>query len=169
MGFIDKQCKLAPPTALAVHSAHRSLPAAEPHPPPLRRTCHLRSADFQLQGLLKLQFRDRLCIRTRCTQASSTCGPRNNSSGRPCATTPSSRYWCKCTSGMRQGGAQITRRRSGLLAPCLCPLPLWRCISCTAVPVTRFRQPASVTYLVISRCLVNLCRTSTSYRGNCSL
>ena len=27
--------------------------------------CHLRSADLQPQGLIKLQFRDRLCIRTR--------------------------------------------------------------------------------------------------------
>ena len=26
--------------------------------------CHLRSADLQLQGLIKLQVRDRLCIRT---------------------------------------------------------------------------------------------------------
>ena len=27
--------------------------------------CHLRSADLQPQGLIKLQFWDRLCIRTR--------------------------------------------------------------------------------------------------------
>ena len=27
--------------------------------------CHLRSADSQPQGLIKLQFRDRLCIRIR--------------------------------------------------------------------------------------------------------
>ena len=27
--------------------------------------CYLRSADLQPQGLVKLQFRDRLCIRTR--------------------------------------------------------------------------------------------------------
>ena len=27
--------------------------------------CHLRSAALQPQGLIKLQFRDRLCIRTR--------------------------------------------------------------------------------------------------------
>ena len=27
--------------------------------------CHLRSADLQPQGLIKLQFRNRLCIRTR--------------------------------------------------------------------------------------------------------
>ena len=27
--------------------------------------CHLRSADLQPQRLIKLQFRDRLCIRTR--------------------------------------------------------------------------------------------------------
>ena len=41
-----------------------TLPAPEPHPPALRRMCHLRSADLQPQGLIKLQFRDRLCIRT---------------------------------------------------------------------------------------------------------
>ena len=27
--------------------------------------CYLRSADLQPQGLIKLQFRERLCIRTR--------------------------------------------------------------------------------------------------------
>ena len=30
--------------------------------------CHLRGADLQPQGLIKLQFRDRLCIRTRGVQ-----------------------------------------------------------------------------------------------------
>ena len=50
--------------ALADHNAHRTLPAPEPHPPTLRRMCHLRSAALQPQGLIKLQFRDRLCIRT---------------------------------------------------------------------------------------------------------
>ena len=51
--------------ALAVHNTHRTLPAPEPHPPTLRRMCHLRSADLQPQHPIKLQFRDRLCIRTR--------------------------------------------------------------------------------------------------------
>ena len=31
----------------------------------LRRMCHLRTADLQTQRLIKLQFRDRLCICTR--------------------------------------------------------------------------------------------------------
>ena len=30
--------------------------------------CHLRSADLQPQGLIKLQFRNRLCIRTRAVR-----------------------------------------------------------------------------------------------------
>ena len=33
--------------ALAVHNTHRTLPAPEPHPPTLRRMCHLRSPDLQ--------------------------------------------------------------------------------------------------------------------------
>ena len=59
--------------------------------------CHLRSADLQPQRLIKLQFRDRLCICTRSTQASSTCAPRNTSPDRPRATTPSSAHRCICT------------------------------------------------------------------------
>ena len=49
---------------MAVYNAHRTLPAPAPHPPALRRWCHLRSADLPLQRLIKLRFRDRLCIRT---------------------------------------------------------------------------------------------------------
>ena len=52
-------------TALAVHNSQGTLLAPEPHPPTLRRMCHLRSADLQPQGLIKLQARNRLCIRTR--------------------------------------------------------------------------------------------------------
>ena len=33
--------------ALAVHNAHRTLPAPAPHSPTFRRMCHLRSADLQ--------------------------------------------------------------------------------------------------------------------------
>ena len=49
---------------MAVYNAHRTLPAPEPRPAALRRWCHLRSADLPLQRLIKLRFRDRLCIRT---------------------------------------------------------------------------------------------------------
>ena len=105
--------------ALAPHNTHHTLQAPEPHPPARRRMCHLRSADSLPQVLIKLQFRERLCIRTRCTQASSTCGLRNNSSGRPCASISYSRYWrkCTCAAGPRQNGAQIQRCRCGMLAP----------------------------------------------------
>ena len=51
--------------ALAVHNSHRTLPEPDPHPPTLRRWCDLRSADLQPQGLIKLQFRNRVCIRPR--------------------------------------------------------------------------------------------------------
>ena len=34
--------------ALAVNNAHCTLPAPEPHPPTLRRMCHLRSDQSQL-------------------------------------------------------------------------------------------------------------------------
>ena len=54
--------------ASAVHNAYRTLPAPAPHPPTLRRMEHLRSADLQPQRLIKLQFRDRLCIRTRAVR-----------------------------------------------------------------------------------------------------
>ena len=52
-------------SAQAIHNIHRTLPAPKPHPPTLRRICHLRSADLQPQDLIKRQFRDWLCIRTR--------------------------------------------------------------------------------------------------------
>jgi len=51
--------------AMAVHNSHRTLPAPAPHPPTLRRMCHLRSADLQPQDLIKFQFRERLRIRAR--------------------------------------------------------------------------------------------------------
>jgi len=50
---------------MAVHNSHRTLPAPAPHPPTLRRMCHLRSADLQPQDLIKFQFRERLRIRAR--------------------------------------------------------------------------------------------------------
>ena len=49
---------------MAVYNAHRTLPAPALRPPTLRRMCHLRSAGLRPQGLLRLQFQDRLCIRT---------------------------------------------------------------------------------------------------------
>ena len=50
---------------LAVHNAYRSLQAPAPRPPTLRRWCHLRSASLSARRLIKIQIRDRLCIRTR--------------------------------------------------------------------------------------------------------
>ena len=49
---------------VAGRNLHRTLPAPEPRPAALRRWCHLRSADLPLQRLIKLRFRDRLCIPT---------------------------------------------------------------------------------------------------------
>ena len=51
--------------ALAVHNSQYTLPASESHLHTFRRMCHVRSADLQLEGLIKLQLRDRICIRTR--------------------------------------------------------------------------------------------------------
>ena len=51
--------------ALAVHNSHRTLPAPEPYRFTLRHMCHFCSADLQPQGLIKLQVRNRRCIRTR--------------------------------------------------------------------------------------------------------
>ncbi len=51
-------------SALAVQNSPGTLPATEPRPRTHRRMYRLRSADLQPQGLIKLQFGDRLCIRT---------------------------------------------------------------------------------------------------------
>ena len=48
--------------------AYRTLPAPALRPPTLRHMCHLRTADLQTQCLIKLHFRDRLCIRGRGRQ-----------------------------------------------------------------------------------------------------
>ena len=48
----------------AGNNAHRTLPAPAPHPPTLRRRCHLRSAVLKPYGLIKLQFRNQLCSGT---------------------------------------------------------------------------------------------------------
>jgi len=53
-------------TALLVHTIHRTTPAPGPHQSTLRPLCHLYSAKLPPQGLVKLQFRDRL----RCHPAS---------------------------------------------------------------------------------------------------
>ncbi len=42
-----------------------ALPAATPHLPTLRRVCHSYSEELPTKHLIKLQFRDRLCIRMR--------------------------------------------------------------------------------------------------------
>ncbi len=41
-----------------------TLPAVTPRRLTLRRVCHYRIAELPTQRLIKLQFRDRLCIRT---------------------------------------------------------------------------------------------------------
>ena len=50
---------------LAHQTTHRTTAAPASSPPPLRRICHLYSADLPPQCLVKLQFRYRLCIDTR--------------------------------------------------------------------------------------------------------
>ena len=51
--------------ALAALNIQCALPAAAPRLPMLRRVCHYCSAELPTQCLIKLQLRDRLCIRTR--------------------------------------------------------------------------------------------------------
>ena len=51
--------------AVAANNSHPALQAPELRSPTLRGLCHLRSADLQPLSLIKLQFQDRLCIRTR--------------------------------------------------------------------------------------------------------
>ena len=51
-------------TDLADHTSHRTTPAPDPHQSTLRRMYHLYSAGLSPQCLVKLQFRDRLCIDT---------------------------------------------------------------------------------------------------------
>ena len=52
---------------LAAHTTRRTTPAPDPHQTTLRRMCHLFSAGLP-QCLVKLQFRDRLCIDTGVVQ-----------------------------------------------------------------------------------------------------
>ena len=62
--------------------AYRTLPAPALRPPTLRRMCHLRSAGLRPQGLLRLQFQDRLCARGRAMQQpmhAVACGARRGS------------------------------------------------------------------------------------------
>ena len=68
--------------ALAFDNPHRTLQAPAPRPPTARHICHSRSADLQPRGLIRLQFRDRLCIRTRAMQQpmhAIACGARRGS------------------------------------------------------------------------------------------
>ena len=53
---------------LAHHTTHRTTPAPASSPPALRRMCNFHSAGLPPQCLVKLQFRDRLCIDTRIVQ-----------------------------------------------------------------------------------------------------
>ena len=55
-------------TESADHTTHRTIQAPDPHQFTLRRMCHLYSAGLPPQCLVKLQFRDRLCIDTRIVQ-----------------------------------------------------------------------------------------------------
>ena len=52
-------------TELVAHTTHRTKPAPGPHQSTLRRMCNFYSAELPSQCLVKLQFRDRLCIDTR--------------------------------------------------------------------------------------------------------
>jgi len=49
---------------LADYTTHRTAQAPAPHQSALRRMCHLYSAGLPPHCLVKLQFRDRLCIDT---------------------------------------------------------------------------------------------------------
>ena len=53
---------------LADYTTRRTTPAPDPHQSTLRRMCHLYSAGLPAQCLVKLQFRDRLCIDTHIVQ-----------------------------------------------------------------------------------------------------
>ena len=53
---------------LAAHTTHCTTPAHFSHQSALRRMCHLYSAGLPAQCLVKLQFRDRLCIDTHIVQ-----------------------------------------------------------------------------------------------------
>ena len=52
-------------TALAVNNTHRTNPASDPHLSTLRHINHFCIAELPTQRLIKLQVRDRHCIRTR--------------------------------------------------------------------------------------------------------
>ena len=52
-------------TDLAAHTTHRTAPAPDPHQSTLRRMCLFYSAGLPPQGLVELQYRDRICIVTR--------------------------------------------------------------------------------------------------------
>ena len=53
---------------LADHTTHRTTAAPDPHQSALRHMCHLYSTGLPPQCLVKLQFRDRLCIDTGVVQ-----------------------------------------------------------------------------------------------------
>ena len=91
---------------------------------------HLCYAILLPQGLIKLRFQDRLCIRTRSTQF------------RPAAPPPHlvrTDADAHAHSAPPRSGVQITPRRSALRAPCLCSRPLWR----PALPASRCLPHAS--------------------------
>ena len=91
---------------------------------------HLRYAILLPQGLIKLRFQDRLCIRTRSTQF------------RPAAPPPHlirTDADAHAHSAPPRSGVQITPRRSALPAPCLCSRPLWH----AALPTSQCLPPDS--------------------------
>ena len=57
-------------TDLAAHTTRRTTPVPSPHQSALRRMRHLYSAGLPPQCLVKLQFRDRLCIDAPIVQQS---------------------------------------------------------------------------------------------------
>ena len=69
------------------------------HPPTLCRMCHLGSADLQPRRLIKLQFRDRLCARTR--------GVQQLMHARACGARLGSRCWLSAL-GLRRAAAYHT-------------------------------------------------------------
>ena len=75
-----------PPSALLTLQC--ALPAAAPRLPTLRRVCHSCSAELPTHCLIKLQFRDRLCIRTH--------------RGRPLSPASAARFavWSNSSSGI---------------------------------------------------------------------
>ncbi len=60
----------------AVICIQRAPPVAGPRLPKLRRVCHFCGAELPAQRLIKLQIRNRLCIRTRISHQSIMAGFR---------------------------------------------------------------------------------------------